>query len=77
MCEKMPGQCILGDFTINPFKCRSYISQKKGELSAEDMEILKKNPLIWGCDVCQDVCHHNQSIKKTVIEDFKNNLSTE
>ena len=72
--KRCPGQCILGDFTINPFKCRSYISQKKGELSAEDMEILKKNPLIWGCDVCQDVCHHNQSIKKTVIEDFKNNL---
>lgn len=72
--RECPGQCILGDFTINPLKCKSYITQKKSELSLADKGILKKHALIWGCDVCQDVCPHNKSIKKTVMKEFSENL---
>jgi len=72
--RKCPGQCILGDFTINPRKCKSYITQKKGALSATDIEILTKHSLIWGCDVCQDVCPHNKNVKTTEIEEFRTNL---
>ncbi len=72
--KKCPGQCILGDFTIDSFKCRSYITQKKEELTGEDIEILKRHHLIWGCDVCQDVCSHNENVKETIIKEFKQNL---
>ncbi len=69
-----PGQCIMGDFTIDPRRCKSYITQKKGDLPAEDIEILKRHRLIWGCDVCQDVCPHNKSPRMTVLEEFKSQL---
>lgn len=72
--ESCPGQCILGDFTINPLKCKSFITQKKGELNPSETEILKKHRLVWGCDVCQDVCPHNQEAAKTNMEEFKTNL---
>ncbi len=69
-----PGQCIRGDFTIDSTRCKSYITQKKGQLTVEEIATLRKNCLIWGCDVCQDVCPHNKGVQKTPIEDFKNNI---
>ncbi|HHU29986.1 MAG TPA: tRNA epoxyqueuosine(34) reductase QueG [Firmicutes bacterium] len=69
-----PGQCILGDFTINPLKCKSYLTQKKGALSEEEMAIIRRNSLIWGCDVCQEVCPHNRQAAKTAIAGFAEKL---
>ena len=72
--KKCPGQCIAGDFSINPQRCKSYITQKKGGLAAEDEAILKQHELIWGCDVCQDVCPHNRNAQVTIINEFKSQL---
>ncbi|EJP25356.1 PF08331 domain protein [Peptostreptococcaceae bacterium AS15] len=68
MCMKCqnscPGKAINGDFTIESQKCASYITQKKGELSKDEIEILKKSGKIFGCDICQKVCHFNKNVKK-------------
>lgn len=67
MCKKCiyscPGNAINGDFTIDTEKCVSYITQKKGELTDSQKNILKKANKVFGCDKCQSVCHFNINVK--------------
>lgn len=69
-----PGCAISGDFDINPLLCRSYITQKKGELTEQDIEILRKSALVYGCDICQDVCPYNKDVAHTPITQFTENV---
>ncbi len=69
-----PGNALLGNYEMNPKRCVSYITQKKGELSKEDIDILLSQNKVFGCDICQEVCPHNNAVKKTDILQFKENL---
>ena len=69
-----PGNAILGNYDMNPKRCLSYITQKKEELTEEEIFLLKKEKKVFGCDICQDVCPHNKNIPITDIKDFKNNI---
>ena len=55
-------------------KCISAITQKKGELTEQEIELLKKGGSVWGCDICQNVCPYNvqllQERKGTPIRFF-------
>ena len=51
-----PGGCADGDKST----CISAISQKKGELTEDDCEALRRSGSIWGCDVCQMSCPHTK-----------------
>ena len=55
------GQC-LGHDEFKFDTCKSYLTQKKGELTSEEEHIIAKTPLVFGCDVCQEVCPHNKDI---------------
>jgi epoxyqueuosine reductase QueG len=61
-----PGSALDDSFCIE--KCASHISQKKGELTQEEIEILKKSSLIFGCDICQRVCPHNNITPRPMAE---------
>ena len=69
-----PGGAIVGSGKIEKQKCASFITQKKGELSEEEIKIMEKSGLIWGCDICQQVCPMNQNIPCTDIPAFLSSL---
>ena len=64
------GQC-LGHDEFKYDTCKSYLTQKKGDLTNEEETIIRKTPLVFGCDVCQEICPHNQSIPATPIPEFQ------
>lgn len=67
--EKCPGKAI-GEHGIDPAKCLSAISQSKHQ-TAEERELLRKNGIIWGCDICQLVCPYNDTALRSKITYFK------
>ncbi len=71
-----PGNALLGNYDMNPKRCLSYITQKKGELTKEEENLIKKENKVFGCDVCQMVCPHNYNIDKTQIEEFNKDIIT-
>ena len=65
-----PGGAMQADGGFVMERCRSGITQKKGELEDWELEIFYKDPVIFGCDVCQTVCPHNQNVKVSPIKEF-------
>lgn len=54
--------------SLDKEQCLSKITQKKGELTPAERELMKKHNTAWGCDICQEVCRMN---KNAVIAPFK------
>ncbi len=80
-CAKAcPCGCIkkAGDVAeFNPKTlCLSAITQKKGELSADETELMLKNNTVWGCDICQNVCPYTKKSEFTPIEYFNEDVIT-
>lgn len=50
--------------------CISHITQKRGNLTEQEMALIRQSGSAWGCDVCQDVCPHNANAQDTYIEPF-------
>lgn len=70
-----PGQCLRKD-AYDYRRCKSYITQKKGDLTAREEAILTKTSLIFGCDECQRHCPHNSHVAPTTIAEFHPILTT-
>ena len=66
-CGKCQNVCPQGalqsDGSVCLERCRSHITQKKGELTDWEIEQIQNGGLIWGCDICNDVCPMNQEAK--------------
>ena len=57
-------------------KCLSEITQKKGEFTESEKELIIKTGMVWGCDACSEVCPMNKGISETPIPEFKENIIT-
>ena len=62
-CE---GNALKAEYLLDAEDCISYLTQKKGILSKNEIE--KIDTHIWGCDACQTKCPYNQNVKKTEVE---------
>lgn len=72
--EACPGNALRGK-RLDYEKCKSYLTQKKGQLTAEEEAILSKTDFIFGCDRCQEVCPHNFHIPDTPFPEFQEQMS--
>ncbi len=54
--------------------CRSYITQKKGELTPWEQQEVRKGGLAWGCDLCTDACPHNRKPAMSPVMRLRQNL---
>ena len=71
------GKCIkscpggaISEKGIDCNRCASYLTQKKGELTKEEENIIKNSGYVWGCDVCQSVCPMNKNTEYSSIDEF-------
>lgn len=65
-----PGGALNSGDGFDRSKCLSDISQRKGELSEAEAALLRQGGLVWGCDVCQEVCPMNVDAANTYIQPF-------
>lgn len=72
--EYCPGNALKGNFEMDPRKCVSFLTQKKEELTENEEYKINHNKMVFGCDICQDVCPHNKNIQKTNLKDFYENI---
>ncbi|HAZ18720.1 MAG TPA: DUF1730 domain-containing protein [Clostridiales bacterium] len=69
-CEQeCPAKCIGG----SKKRCLSALTQKKNRTQEEDKEMLR-GKLLWGCDLCQEVCPLNRLPCETPLSFFKEEL---
>ena len=79
-CGRCIEDCIGGalgaDGSFDVEKCVSHISQKRGELTEHEEQLILKSGLCWGCDRCQTVCPHNRGLTQNALPEFLNGRIT-
>lgn len=76
-CGKCLAACpggALGEDGVDLSRCLSELTQKKGELTAEEERLVKAHPLIWGCDTCQRACPYNAHPALSPLPEFREGL---
>ena len=75
-CGACKKACPTGILCACSDSCLSAITQKKGELSEEEVDLMRKFNTVWGCDLCQSSCPHNKEPKITPLAFFREDRIT-
>lgn len=70
LCGDCKRACPSG---LHGGKCLSAVSQQKKDLSEDDLTALRVNNIVWGCDLCAEICPLNKNVSLTYIKEFTRN----
>jgi len=63
--DACPTGAIIAPGVIDSRLCISYLTiENKEEIPPELAKIIKKSKRLYGCDICQEVCPHNEARQK-------------
>lgn len=66
-----PGGALGTDGTFEATRCVSWLTQQK-HVTEGEKALLTRHPYVFGCDVCQEVCPHNQGAVRSRLPAFQN-----
>lgn len=69
-CGACKRACPTGILRGEGKDCLSAITQRKGELTQDEIALMRKYNTAWGCDICQITCPYNREPVITPIEFF-------
>lgn len=69
-CGACKRACPTGILRGEENDCLSAITQRKGELADEEIELMRRHNTVWGCDLCQTSCPFNKEPVLTPVEFF-------
>ena len=69
-CGKCKNACPTAALSNCENACLSAITQKKGELSEEEVSLMLSQNTVWGCDACQRACPYNSAPAFTPVSSF-------
>ena len=76
-CRRCLAACPTGALSetgLDKAKCRSHITQKKGDLTPWEREEIRKGGMVWGCDLCTAACPHNRETPLSAIPAMREDL---
>ena len=70
-CGACRRACPTGILRGEGEDCLSAVTQRKGELTEDEIAMMRQYRTVWGCDLCQSACPHNKAPKPTPIPFFR------